>query len=632
MNSYQKLAEEWHPSKNGAFTLDMFTHGSGRKTWWLGECGHEWEAPIGKRYLGANCPYCLGKRVLIGFNDLATIKPELVKEWHTELNIKPIESYTANSNAKVWWKCEKGHEWQTNIVNRPRTGCPVCSNRLIVPGINDIKTTHPTIAIQFDAEKNLNTDLNTLNIGSYKKIWWKCEKGHSWLAATETRKNHGCPNCGTILNVERKIEKLILTDNFAQNYPKLAKDFSVKNLPLIADKINSGSKKIVWWLGDCKHEWQASIRDRVNGTGCPYCAGRKVQKGFNDLSTTMPHLIEEWHPTLNKVSPNEVSYGSRLNIWWQCSIKKHVWSSPLYARKAGNGCPHCALTSFVSKPEKDIANFLRSFIEIETSNRKLLGNNNELDIYIPSKNIAIEFNGLYWHSEKFKHKKYHYDKWLECKNKGIQLIQIWEDEWNRNPEQIKSMLLHKLGFSSSGKVFARKTEIVELSKIEAENFLNANHVQGYASGSYYLGLKEKGTSENNLVAVLVLKYEQQRSVLNIIRYATNISVVGGFTKLLNFAANTYQPESFITFSDNSVSDGGLYENNGFVIDKKLPPDYMYVFKGKRYHKFGYRLKRFKNDPELKYVKNLTERELAELNGLVRIWDSGKTRWKLIVKK
>ena len=256
----------------------------------------------------------------------------------------------------------------------------------------------------------------------------------------------------------------------------------------------------------------------------------------------------------------------------------------------------------------------------------------ELDIYIPSKNIAIEYNGIYWHSELYRDSKYHYNKWKACKDKGIQLIQIWEDEWNRNPEQIKRMLAHKLGASNERKVFARKTTIVELTKAEVEPFLNENHVQGYASGSYYLGLQDKETDE--LVSVLILKNEAKTDgkMLNIIRYATSANVIGGFTKLLSYATKTYQPDSYITFSDNCVSDGGLYENHGFIADKHLPPDYMYVVGNVRRHKFGYRLKRFKDDPALLWEEGLTERELADLNGLKRIWDAGKTRWVLQITK
>lgn len=291
------------------------------------------------------------------------------------------------------------------------------------------------------------------------------------------------------------------------------------------------------------------------------------------------HIRSEWHPTKNGILVlSQLAFSSHVKVWW------------IYSKK-------------IIKPK-------------------------ELDIYIPSKKIAIEFNGVYWHSEaQGKDKDYHRNKWLSCKDKGVQLIQVWEDEWTRNPEQIKRMLAHKLGVSAERKVFARRTTVVPVIKTEVEKFLSENHIQGFASGSYYLGLREKASNE--LTAVLVLKKEAGTNgrVLNIVRYATSANVVGGFTKLLSDAEKTYKPESFITFADHGVSDGGLYENNGFIADKELAPDYMYVVGGERKHKFGYRLKRFESNPDLLWEQGLTERELAKLNGLERIWDAGKTRYR-----
>ena len=307
--------------------------------------------------------------------------------------------------------------------------------------------------------------------------------------------------------------------------------------------------------------------------------------------------------------------------------KGHEWEAYVY-NKTDISCPQCYSSRYVSFKEREISTWLENLNigNIYTTYKKIK-NITELDIYIPDKNIAIEFNGVYWHSEKFKPRTYHYDKWLACKNQGIQLIQVWEDDWNRNPDLVKRMLAQKLGVSNEPKIYARNTIVQTVSKKETEQFLTANHVQGFGSGSYYLGLFDKNNIEK-LVAVLVLKKEAgtEGKTLNIIRYATSCSIPGGFTKLLSYVEKTYKPDSFITFSDNCVSNGGLYDSNGFIADKELAPDYTYLVKGERRHKFGYRLKRFRNDPKLQYEPGLTERELAALNGLHRVWDAGKTRW------
>ena len=125
----------------------------------------------------------------------------------------------------------------------------------------------------------------------------------------------------------------------------------------------------------------------------------------------------------------------------------------------------------------------------------------ELDIYIPSKNIAIEFNGLYWHSDSvLKDKNYHYNKWKASHDQGIQLITVWEDDWRDKRDIVVRMLKHKLGVSEDEVVYARKCQVVVLPKQTAWKFLDDNHIQGHTFSSVYLGL----TVGSELVAVMAL--------------------------------------------------------------------------------------------------------------------------------
>lgn len=387
--------------------------------------------------------------------------------------------------------------------------------------------------------------------------------------------------------------------------------------------VTAGMDKKVWWKADCGHEWDSFIHARTQQKqGCPYCAGRRVLPGYNDLATLNPDLAAEWHSELNETKPSMYTRGSNYRAWWQCK-DGHSWFAKIADRSIiGSGCPTCSAGLSVSADEQELCDFIRShgFI-VEQSNRDLL-DGMELDLLIREKNIAIEYNGLYWHTEKRgKDKTYHYNKWLNSKKAGIQLIQIWEDEWKSNKEQIKSMVLHKLGVNNHARVYARKTKVKTVGIEQIREFLNDNHVQGFASGSYYYGLFE----ENELHAAIVLKKESNNR-LNIVRYATNASVIGGFSKLIAYIEAELRPDSLVTFSDHCVSDGKLYEANGFIADCEIPPDYRYVVGMKRQHKFGFRLKKFRDSPNLKWEAGLTERELAQLNGIERIWDAGKTKW------
>jgi hypothetical protein len=348
-----------------------------------------------------------------------------------------------------------------------------------------------------------------------------------------------------------------------------------------------------------------------------------IVPGVNDLATKHPSIAAMWSKE-NPGSPDTVASGSSEQYKWECS-HGHSWYRSVAKQVRSGNCQRCSS----SQKEEALLTFVKELapgLGVLHNSRKVISPF-ELDIYIPEKNLAVEFIGLYWHTEsQGKDKWYHHKKWEACKEKGIQLIQIWEDDWDRNPDLVKSMLSHKLGFAQD-KAYARQTRVELVTKQVADTFLLTNHIQGAVDGSTRLGLYLGMT----LVAVMILKDEPSpgENTLNLLRFATSRQVVGGFTKLINYIRKT-MPEvaKVVTFSDNCVSDGGLYKNNGFVATKQLPPDYMYVVDKQRYHKFGYRLKRFRNDPALLWQEGLTEKQLAELNGLERVWDAGKTKWEL----
>lgn len=618
------LIKEWHPTKNAGLDVTRISAGSNRKVWWLNsDCGHEWEATVANRTYGRGCSICSGHTILKGYNDLLTLKPIVASQFHpTKNGDLTVEELLVGSNRKVWWLNQDcGHEWQMKVATRnDHIPCSICDGFITLPGFNDLATTHPKIASEWHPIKNVSIDITSVGAGSGKKVWWigsVC--GHEWQAVINNRtgRHDSCIYCvgSAVLKGFNDLE----TTN-----PTLAKEWHPsKNGVLASSDVTNGSGKKVWWQCPEGHEWQASVYTRLNH-GCPYCSGRNAIIGVTDLATVNPSVAKEWNLAKNfPITPEGITFASSQKVWWIC-YKDHEWFATVNDRNRGQGCPTCASSRYVSKAEQEIADFLiDKGLLIQQTNKKLL-KGMEVDIYIPAKNFAIEYNGLYWHNEiKLPDTNYHYNKWLKAKNQGIQLVQIWEDEWNKNSEQIKSMLLHKLGLSNQEKVFARKTTVELISKQEIEKFLNENHIQGYASASIYLGLKENGT--NVLVSVLGLKKETGNT-LNIIRYATNKNVVGGFTKLLKYAENNFKPSRFVTFSDHCVSDGNLYASNGFTKEKELKPDYRYVVRQERKHKFGYRLKKFKDDPNLKWEEGLTERELAALNGIPRIWDAGKTKW------
>ena len=206
------VAAEWHSTLNGDLKPDMVTHKSAVKAWWLCPEGHAYQASIVSRTnMNSGCPYCAGKKVIVGVNDLQTLYPEIAKEWHPTLNgdLTP-DRVQAHSNKFAWWLCDKGHAYKARIGHRTSSrhrGCPYCANKKLLPGFNDLATRYPEIAKQW--HPTLNGDLTPDQVlpGINKKVWWQCSEGHVWQARLNNRtgpNKTGCPYCAG----KRKISKM----------------------------------------------------------------------------------------------------------------------------------------------------------------------------------------------------------------------------------------------------------------------------------------------------------------------------------------------------------------------------------------------------------------------------------------
>lgn len=202
------LLNEWDYEKNYPLTPKDVKTVEYRKVWWKCDKGHSWQALISNRVkVGVGCPYCGHRRVLpAGFNDLETLYPEIAKEWDYEKNEVTPDKLTAFSNRKVWWLCPQGHSYQKIVSNRTQhhQGCPVCralagkKGSMLIPGVNDLATTHPEIAAEWNYERNGALKPTDVKAGSRKIVWWKCEHGHEWqtpVARRTGKRKIGCPGC-----------------------------------------------------------------------------------------------------------------------------------------------------------------------------------------------------------------------------------------------------------------------------------------------------------------------------------------------------------------------------------------------------------------------------------------------------
>ena len=496
--THPHLLKEWDYSKNKVLPTQVIA-GTNKKVWWKCGHGHSWEAVVASRALrNLGCPYCSHQKLLPGFNDVATLHPEILDYWDYEKNEKPPSEFIGEySNKEIWLKCEKGHSFKSRIAEFCRGNrCPVCANKKIEIGYNDLATTHPSLVKEWDYEKNIDITPQEVTRGSDKKVWWKCEKGHSWKAVISSRvAGRGCPHClkeyqvsltekafsfylskyfkvvienihldcmkkkeldiyiptlrlaveydghqwhksakrdlekdllckengitliriredgcakyespahfieckqthGNIVQLKEPINEMIelinnlfslkiplvdsiendvtaINESFysynkanslAYKKPALLTEWDYeKNGQLKPDMISAGSNSKVWWKCKHGHSWLAVVSSRVRGNGCPYCNGKYVLTGFNDLASQYPNLVEEWDYELNKdLDPTKILATSNTIAYWKCK-HGHSWKTKISTRtRMGSGCPTCAGLT----PEKGKNDFATLYPEL----------------------------------------------------------------------------------------------------------------------------------------------------------------------------------------------------------------------------------------------------------------------------
>lgn len=292
----------------------------------------------------------------------------------------------------------------------------------------------------------------------------------------------------------------------------------------------------------------------------------------------------------------------------------------------GKGCPICGHQ--LSKNENEIYNIICDEIGSDNviHNDTTLLNGLELDIYVPSKNLAIEYDGLRWHSEYFKKDEhYHYNKTKECNDKGIRLIHIFEDEYIEHKEVVVNKIKHILNADINNKcIGARKCTVKEISNTLSNKFLETYHIQGSVASSIYLG----AFYDDELVAVMTFKREKRNCYdLNRFSTKTEYRLPGIASKIFKYFIRKYNPDRVKSFLDrrwNQECFNNVYNSIGFEVEAILPINYSYIMGNKRFHKFSFR------KPILSKKYNLplsmTEHEMCQAINAYRIWDCGLVRY------
>ena len=421
----------------------------------------------------------------------------------------------------------------------------------------------------------------------------------------------GCPKCGL---ANRKHPGQKTTAKFVEQ--AVAKwgdrnDYTGTAYVRKTDKINF----------TCKEHGPVSQLPTLHlRAGCPYCSGRGISK----------HTLESFKIIANKIHNNKYDYTDSVFVRMTDMITVRCPQHGSFEQRAGNhihlenGCPQCAYLVRSSKPEKEIYQFIKSIYGgnvIENDREALDGK--EIDIYIPDLQLGIEYHGLYWHLESVRGKKHHYDKWNIADQKKIRLIQIYENEWGDKSGIIKSKLSGLL--EKNERIFARKTELVELDRHQKNEFLDRNHLQGSDSSKISYGL----VYNSRLVSCMTFGPSRfnKKFKYELVRFCNvcGVSVVGGASKLLSHFRKKYAG-SIISYADKRYSDGGLYKTLGFRLDGETEPSFMYVDikNSKCYNRMNFQKQNLKQYSE--YDENLSEYEIMCLRGFDRIWDCGQYRF------
>lgn len=300
--------------------------------------------------------------------------------------------------------------------------------RKAVIGVNDLKSLYPDIAKEWDSSTNDRKPEEYLP-GSVEKVSWICKKcGSKWVAQinVRTQRGQGCPYCAGN-------RPLIGVNNLATKYPDIAKEWHpTKNGDLKASEVSYGSKKRVWWLCPVGHLYDMPIDKRtIRGSKCPICSGHRTVSGINDFATVYPDIAKEWHPTKNgDKTPDMFSAKNGFRAWWKCKYG-HEWNATIHDRSSGTGCPKCKTRYSSSFPEQALYYYVKKICPDALNRYKdVFDNNMEFDVYIPSRKVAIEFDGSYWHNTEDVHEKERY-KYSVCQKHGIYLVRIKEDTENK---------------------------------------------------------------------------------------------------------------------------------------------------------------------------------------------------------
>lgn len=490
-------------------------------------------------------------------------------------------------------------------------GCKECSK------IQVIKNQSSNTENFINKARNVHRDIYDYSLVDYENNHTQVEiicKEHGKFL--QSPKDHlsgkGCSSCGK----EKTKSRLMLSkDEFIKRANEVhgnKYDYSLVNYKDTRTKV-----EII-----CKEHGSffQSPNKHMQGNGCPAC-GRERTAEHNFLT------LDDFIRKAKNVHGDKYDYSKSLYTGADNKLEiiceKHgKFEQTPHNHLKGTNCPSCGAS--ISKPEIKLKDFIRSFYkgEIITNSKNIIPPM-ELDIYVPNLNLAIEFNGGYWHSEKFKDKNYHLNKYNLCKSKGIRLISIWEWEYLKDRDKIENFIKNLI--VEKKKFFARKLQIKEVDVNTQREFLESNHLQGYIPCTLALGLYK----EDELIQLMTLRIKSKKDKLfEIGRLATKtgFTVIGGTKRLFKHLLSFVDFETIISYNNMDKFTGDTYESLGMTYESVSIP-YGWIRNTEYLPRYATQKSKLLKQG---YDKNLSESEIMRSEGFEKIYFTGVS--KFVLKK
>ena len=577
----------------------------------------------------------LTKEVSVKINKKYIDKHKKYTKYKGQIINIPVSDLLLNSTIKVEVKCDicgeiRNLEYRLYLKNYKKYNIYTCYN---CSKIKTQKTNFKKYGVENPMqnkeikEKVKKTCLEKYGVKYFLQSDIKKEKTKETCL-----KKYGVENPMQDKNIQDKSKKL-KKEKYGENYEKIVeKTINTKkkkygeNYEKIIEKIKETNKL----LYNCdfplqnKEIYKKCIKTIFEKYGGYATENKEIrEKQILTLRNTTFNNIKEKYRNINFIDKNNNTYTifcDKCNKNYEISIQlfhlRNLYDTEL--------CTNCnKIGNNFSGKETQLLNFIKENYngKIIENDRKIL-NGKELDIYLPELNLAFEFNGVYWHSELYKDKNYHLRKTKLCEEKGIQLLHIWDDDWNYKQKIIKSIILNKLN-KTTNKIYARKCKIEEITNIKLiKSFLNNNHIQGYSKSNKKIGL----FYNDELVSLMTFgkRNINGNEEYELIRFCNKIdtNVIGGANKLFNYFIKTSNSD-IISYSDNSIFNGDLYKKLGFEYIKNTELNYYWIVNNKKEHRFKYNKKKLIS---IGFDKNKTEKEIMYENGHYRVWSCGMKKW------